>query len=166
MVKHIIHITFLIIGICFQGFSQSDISLRQGFEVNAGIGFRGISESKKMFVKSTVSLGYNKPVHPILDLKLLLEGFYSDRTDVYQGLAEATEKYSSGIQVGVDLHFDRLALTFGLGKYIYFKSTRNVWMYSNLGFRFRMTDHLKLLWIFKAHRNEADYMNFGIGYSF
>ena len=117
-------------------------------------------------MKGMGSIGVSKTIHPIFDVKLLLEGFYSERIDVYQGLAEASNKWSSGIQVAGDLYFDRLALTFGLGKYIYFKSLHNVWMYSSLGFRFRASEHINLLWIFKAHQNEADFMNFGIGYRF
>ncbi len=157
----------LLFSLCLSAVYAQDFNGKDGyFEFNSAIGFRGISETKNTFKKVYFSAGYSTKVHPVFDTKLLLESFYSERIDVYQGLAEASDKWSIGLQLAGDLYFDKLILTFGLGKYLYFQSPHGVWMYSSLGFRYRLTKHLNLLWIFKAHRNEADFMNFGLGYRF
>lgn len=149
------------LGLGKQVFSQTDYQ----FNSYIGLGFRGIPETREAFPKLQLSTGITKNF-TWWQYRLELQGFYSQNIQTYQGLAEHNQRWTIGLCALGVLKMDNLHFLFGLGPYLHGSSRANVWMYSQLGFNYYLHPSIYLGWVFKAHRHEADFMNFGIGFAF
>jgi len=71
-----------------------------------------------------------------------------------------------GVYTGYVLPLDKLHFVLGMGGYIrdeYFQDSR---LYHRLGMRYQVTPHLLINFTLKTHWAKADYVEYGIGYTF
>lgn len=148
---------------------------RNTVEVHVGIGRRALINSRQGVFRGTASLNYNWRIHKYWDIKTGLDVIYWNT--VYKGLpndpgyllrSTSYEHFAYALFVGGDFKMDRVTFQTGVGYYLYFKTLDlwNVKYYTKIGLRYQLTKHLSTGFFLRAHANEADYMDFGIGYKF
>lgn len=146
---------------------------RNTVEISAGIGQRGISTINKSVFRSTLTLGYNIQLHPIIDLKLASDVLYYDNVTENILKAGSNEHFAYGIVLGSDFKLNRIIFTNGIGRYLYFNSkweddlpNDEINYYTKIGFRYLITKNLTAGFIMRAHRVQADYVDFGLSVKF
>ncbi|MDP2423726.1 MAG: acyloxyacyl hydrolase [Bacteroidales bacterium] len=70
-----------------------------------------------------------------------------------------------GIYGAFELDFNRLAVVYNLGFYVFYKAEPIKPMYQKVGLRYRLNDRVFAALSLKAHRNKAEYTQLGLGYT-
>lgn len=144
-------------------------------ELNAGIGRRAYINSKDAMLRGMLSLNYNYKINNVFYLRSGLDLNYYDHAfnGDYKGpgyilTATSYEKYSVGLFLGGEIVMDKIIFLGGMSRYVYYKplAQYNMKFYSKLGFKYLISPHINVGFFLKAHANEADYLDFGIGYKF
>lgn len=135
---------------------------RNSVEIAAGIGRRGIINQQKGVLRGTGSLFYNVRIHSLWDLKIGADAIWYERTDQNLLLATSYEKWAYGAVIGSDFKMNRIIFTNGIGRYLYFNSRYPIRFYTRIGFKYAISKHLNVGFFMRAHRYQADYLDFGI----
>lgn len=135
---------------------------RNTFELAAGLGQRGIINTKEGVLRGTGSLFYNIRFHALWDLKLGADALYYDRTDQNLLLATSYDKWAYGAVLGADFTMSRIIFHSGMGRYVYFKGRYPIRYYTRIGFRYVISPHLTAGFFMRAHKSQADYIDFGL----
>lgn len=75
-----------------------------------------------------------------------------------------TDLYRSGIHLSHNLIYNRLSLVFNAGYYFYTRYVEITSVYSRLGLRYKISNHLLANLTLKSHFAQADFIEWGIGY--
>lgn len=101
-------------------------------------------------------------------VELGLDLFYKGSTMDYK--PELAKSHLSIIQSGVSLAYvlplDKLSFTVGMGVYTHDRYKPETPFYHRVGMRYQLMKHLKLNLTLKSHWGKADYIEYGIGYTF
>lgn len=137
-------------------------------EFSAGAGRRGMINRQEGVFRSTLSANFSMRIHPVVSLKLGLDALYFDRTNENLLLAWSGKNWAYGITAGSDFKMGRIIFSNGIGRYLQFDS---VWeknnpgdqikYYTKIGFKYIITQHLLIGFMMRAHRAQADYIDFG-----
>ena len=76
------------------------------------------------------------------------------------------DMYSLGIHGGWHLSYRRLTMLIMAGYYLYNRDAMLSPVYSRLGLQYRCTEHILVNVSLKAHNAVADFVEWGVGYSF
>lgn len=139
----------------------------------SGIGRRGLINERKAILRSTTTLYFNQPIHPIIDLKLGLDAIYFENTDVNILKGWSRDHWAYGLVVGTDIKLNKIYFHCGMARYLYFKSVYNethpkdpIRYYTKMGFRYQFLPHWSIGFTMRAHRTQADYIDFNLGWRF
>ncbi len=146
---------------------------RSTFEISAGGGRRGIINSLRGVGRATITAGYNLRINAVVDLKVAADALYFDKTNENLLKSWSAEPWAYGAVIGSDFKLNRIIFTNGVGRYIYFASVWNknspndmIQYYTKIGFRYLITKNLTAGFIMRAHRTQADYIDFGVSVRF
>lgn len=148
---------------------------RSHAEVNIGMGRRAYINSKDAMLRGMLSANYNYKINTVfyvrsgLDLNYYDHAFNGDYLGPgYILTATSYKKYSVGLFLGGEVVMNRIIFQGGMSRYIYYKPLPqyNLKYYSRIGFKYLISPHVNVGFFLKAHNNEADYLDFGIGYKF
>lgn len=122
------------------------------------------------YFASTLSFNCSRNINYLQRIGLGMDIFFdaSIETSIeYYDEVESAHKdlYRSGIHISHDLVYSRLALVFNTGYYFYTKYVEITSLYSRLGLRYKVTDHLLANLTLKTHFAQADFIEWGIGYT-
>ncbi len=158
----------------FEASAQRSLN-RNHFETNIGIGRRAYINSKSAMLRGMFSINYNYHVNNVFYLRTGLDVNYYDHVfnGDYYGLgyivkSTSLEKYSYGLFLGGEIVMNRIVFQGGMTRYLYYKPLPqyNFKYFSRIGFKYLVSPHFNVGFFLKAHANEADYLDFGIGYKF
>ncbi len=135
----------------------------------------GIISAKEVFPTGgkkypiyALSLVGKKIFTPKTGMELGLDFIYKTSINAYKPQIHKTKEGIAqiGLYCGYVLPLDKLQFVLGMGLYVrdeYFPDSR---MYHRLGMRYQLTDKLLLNFTLKTHWAKADYVEYGIGYTF
>ncbi len=114
------------------------------------------------------SLVGKKIFTPKTGMELGLDFIYKTSINAYKPQIHKTKEGIAqlGLYCGYVLPLDKLQFVLGMGLYVrdeYFPDSR---MYHRLGMRYQLTDKLLINFTLKTHWAKADYVEYGIGYTF
>jgi hypothetical protein len=159
--------------VCFAN-AQPSLN-RSHAELNIGAGRRAYINSKNAMLRGMLSANYNYKINNVfylrsgLDLNYYEHAFNGDYSGPgYILTATSQENYSVGLFLGGEVVMNRIIFQGGMSRYIYYKPLPqyNLKYYSRIGFKYLISPHVNVGFFLKAHNNEADYLDFGIGYKF
>jgi len=77
-----------------------------------------------------------------------------------------SDLYQAGIHAGIYSRYSRLTIMFQVGDYIYATYCKHASFYSRIGFRYKIHDHILFNFSLKSHYAIADFVEWGVAYSF
>ena len=105
---------------------------------------------------------------PKSGLELSFDFIYKTSINAYRTeVVKSKESIAQlGVYAGYILPLDKLHFILGMGMYIRDEYNPDDRLYHRLGMRYYLTDHLMLNFTLKTHWAKADYVEYGIGYTF
>ncbi|NEU07427.1 acyloxyacyl hydrolase [Flavihumibacter sp. R14] len=145
---------------------------RNNFELNLGIGRRGISESRKGLLKSGFYAGYNFFLNDLISFKSGFDAVYyytpfdpapGRSIETYQKYATSYDKWRAGVSVGPEMTIWRLALNAQVGKYLHYNSFHKKikWFWTS-GLTYYVAPRVGLQAKTYFHVGQADFINYGL----
>lgn len=100
-------------------------------------------------------------------IELYADGFYKSSLLAYDrsGMTP-TNIFQAGIFAAYNLYISKIRIVVGMGGYVYDKFNLNGRFYQRLGVKYQINKHLVTGLIIKSHWAKADYIEYGIGYTF
>lgn len=139
---------------------------RSYLELAAGGGYRGLINEQKNVFRSTLSANANLYLTKCIDLKVGMDFLWYSTPGLYLLRSTSYDPWAYAAFGGIDIKFNRMTASGGVGKYLYFNSLFNIRYYTKLGFRYLITKHVFVGLSLRSHVREADYTDFNIGYKF
>ena len=146
--------------------------VKSNFELNVGIGRRGVFESHKGLLKSGLYAGYNLFLTEMLSLRSGFDAVYYytpfDPTpgrdiQTFQYYGTSYDRWRTGVTLGAEISMWRLALNAQAGKYLhynsYYKNTNWFW---TTGLVYYMAPRVGVQAKTYFHGNQADFINYGL----
>ncbi|MBN9294187.1 MAG: acyloxyacyl hydrolase [Flavobacteriia bacterium] len=101
-------------------------------------------------------------------IEIYADGFYktSILNDVYRDDTTPWNVIQAGVFSAYNLYINKLRVVVGLGAYVYDKFKPDGPIYTRLGFKYQINNHLLAVVGLKSHWAKADYVEYGIGYTF
>lgn len=105
---------------------------------------------------------------PAVGMEVSLDGMYSESLRTYESDVpiKNSELMQLGLFTGYILPFDRFHLLVGMGVYLRDKFHFQEPVYHRVGMRYRFDNGLNINLVLKSHWARADYVEYGIGYTF
>lgn len=149
------------------------VQLRKNtFELNFGIGRRGVYESHDGLLKSGIYAGYNYYINDILSLRSGFDAVYyytpfnpAPGRDIqtFQYYGTSYDKWRTGVSLGAEASIWRLALNAQAGKYLHYNSYyKDIAWFWTTGLTYHLTPHIGLQAKTYFHRSQADFINYGL----
>jgi hypothetical protein len=145
---------------------------RSNFELNLGIGRRGVFESQKGLLKSGLYAGYNFFLNEILTLKSGFDAVYyytpfdpAPGRDIqtFQYYGTSYDKWRTGLTLGAEVTLWRLALNAQAGKYLHYNSYyKDINWFWTTGLSYYLTPRVGVQAKTYFHGNQADFINYGL----
>ena len=140
------------------------------FELNMGIGRRGVYESHDGLLKSGVYGGYNVYINDVLSLKSGFDAVYyytpfnpSAAIQTFQYYGTSLDKWRTGFSVGAETTLWRLALNGQVGKYLHYNSYyKNIDWFWTTGLIYYVSPHVGVQAKTYFHGSQADFINYGL----
>lgn len=142
------------------------------FELNLGIGRRGVYESHKGLLKSGLYAGYNVYVNEILSLKGGFDAVYyytpfdpAPGRDIqtFQYYGTSYDKWRTGLTLGGETTLWRLALNAQMGRYLHYNSYyKDINWFWTTGLTYYLNPHVGLQAKTYFHTSQADFINYGL----
>lgn len=122
----------------------------------------------KLFPIGNLSFVATKRLTNKSGIEIYADGFYKSSTLILTDKVGMTRWniIQAGVFGGYNLYINKLRVLVGLGVYVYDKYNPNGLFYSRLGFKYQINNHLVVLLGLKSHWAKADYVEYGIGYTF
>lgn len=140
------------------------------FEINLGIGRRGVYESREGLLKSGLYAGYNFFINDILTLKSGFDAVYYYKVfdgtiQTFQHYGTSNDKWRTGLSIGAETTLWRLALNAQVGKYLHYNSYSEYedinWFWTT-GLVYYVSPHVGLQAKTYLHGSQADFINYGL----
>ncbi|NEU07429.1 acyloxyacyl hydrolase [Flavihumibacter sp. R14] len=145
---------------------------RNNFELNLGVGRRGVFESRKGLLKSGLYAGYNLFLNDLISLKSGFDAVYyytpfdpAPGRDIqtFQYYGTSFDKWRAGVSGGAEIAVWRLALNAQLGKYLYYNSYYpDVNWFWTSGLTYYVAPRVGLQAKTYFHKSQADFINYGL----
>lgn len=122
----------------------------------------------KKFPVMAMNLVARRFFKPTVGMEVTLDAMYKGSLRTYAPDVPMTnaELIQLGVFAGYLLPFDRLHLVLGMGYYVRDKFKFQETMYHRIGMRYVFDNGLNLNFVLKSHWARADYIEYGIGYTF
>lgn len=122
----------------------------------------------KLYPVGNLSFIVTKRFTNLSGIELYADGFYKTTAFGSVRRAEMTpwNIIQAGIFGGYNLYINKLRVLVGLGAYVYDKFLFDGRFYARLGFKYQATKHVHINLGLKSHWAKADYVEYGIGYTF
>ncbi len=122
----------------------------------------------KLFPIGSLSFVVTKRFTKKSGIEIYADGFYKSSIISDPNRIDATNWniIQAGIFGGYNLYINKLRVVIGLGAYVFDKYNPNGLFYSRLGFKYQINKHLVAVLGLKSHWAKADYVEYGIGYTF
>ena len=146
------------------------------FEINLGIGRRGVIESHEGLLKSGLYAGYNFYINDILMLKSGLDAVYyytpfiptqEKGVQTFQYYGTSYDRWRTGLSLGAETTLWRFSVNAQFGRYIYYNSYYPDinWYWTN-SLIYNIDQHIGFQAKTYMHKSQADYINFGFALKF
>jgi hypothetical protein len=145
---------------------------RSNFELNLGIGRRGVFESQKGLLKSGLYAGYNLYLNEVLTLKSGFDAVYyytpfdpAPGRDIqtFQYYGTSYDKWRTGLTLGAEITLWRLALNAQAGKYLHYDSYyKDINWFWTTGLTYYLAPRVGVQAKTYFHGNQADFINYGL----
>lgn len=145
---------------------------KNSFELNLGIGRRGVYESHKGLLKSGLYAGYNFYVNEIFTLKGGFDAVYyytvfdpspARGIQTFQYYGTSYDKWRTGVSFGGETTMWRLALNAQMGKYLHYNSYyKDINWFWTTGLTYYVNPHVGLQAKTYFHTSQADFINYGL----
>lgn len=121
----------------------------------------------KFYPIGNLSFIVSKRFNRMSGLELYADGFYksSQMAKNHPGMTH-TNLFQAGIMAAYNLHISKIRVVIGLGGYVFDKFRLDGIFYHRLGVKYQINKHLVTGLIIKSHWAKADYIEYGIGYTF
>ncbi|HRO74996.1 MAG TPA: acyloxyacyl hydrolase [Crocinitomicaceae bacterium] len=148
---------------------QLNIDKKWKFNITGVLSFKEVYPIHgKLFPVGNLSFIATKRFTPKSGIELYADGFYKPSTLSNPSLVDANKwnVTQAGIMGAYNLYINRLRIHVGLGAYVYDKFNPDGRFYTRLGFKYQINKHLLATIGLKSHWAKADYIEYGIGYTF
>ena len=145
---------------------------RSTFELNVGIGRRGVYESHKGLLKSGLYAGYNLYINEIMTLKSGFDAVYyytafdpAPGRDIqtFQYYGTSYDKWRTGLTLGPEISLWRLSLNAQAGKYLHYNSYyKDINWFWTTGLTYYLSPRVGVQAKTYFHGNQADFINYGL----
>ena len=138
------------------------------FEINLGIGRRGLFEREGGLLKSGLYTGYNFHINDLFSLKSGFDAVYyytpfDGTINTFQYYGTSFDRWRTGISLGGEATFWRLALNAQAGKYLHFNSYyKDINWYWTTGLIYHLSPNMGIQAKTYLHKSQADFINFGL----
>jgi hypothetical protein len=122
----------------------------------------------KLYPVGNLSFIVTKRFTNLSGIEIYADGFYKTTAFGSVRRAEMTNWniMQAGMFGGYNLYLNKLRVLVGLGAYVYDKFLFDGRFYARLGFKYQVIKHLHVVLGLKSHWAKADYVEYGIGYTF
>lgn len=172
-----VNMVFSSIGI---GYQFKDVELKtKEVKINLDkkwkFGLQGVFSCKedypiggKLYPIGNLSFVVTKRFTNLSGIEIYADGFYKTTAFGSVRRAEMTNWniIQAGLFGGYNLYLNKLRVLVGLGAYVYDKFLFDGRFYARLGFKYQIIKHLHVNLGLKSHWAKADYVEYGIGYTF
>ncbi|HUH33387.1 MAG TPA: acyloxyacyl hydrolase, partial [Daejeonella sp.] len=143
---------------------------RNTFELNMGIGRRGVFEGHDGLLKSGLYGGYNVYINDVFSLKSGFDAVYyytpfdpALGVKTFQYYGTSYDKWRTGLSAGVETTIWRLALNGQVGKYLHYNSYyKNIDWFWTTGVVYYVSPHMGIQAKTYFHGSQADFINYGL----
>lgn len=121
-----------------------------------------------LYPLGSISFVVRKRFTNISGLQLNADGFYKTATlhsDKYDGKSPLNI-LQGGVFAGYNLYLNKVRLTLGIGGYVYDKYRLDPNFYARLSMEYLIGKHFSVLLGIKSHWAKADYVEYGVSYTF
>lgn len=142
------------------------------FELNLGVGRRGVFESHDGLLKSGVYGGYNYYINDLLSLKAGFDAVYYytpfDPTpgrdiQTFQYYGTSYDKWRTGVSAGGETTLWRLAVNAQVGKYLHYNSYyKGIEWFWTTGLIYYVSPNAGIQAKTYFHGSQADFINYGL----
>lgn len=124
-----------------------------------------------IYLASSLSFDYRYALNLKYEFGMGLDFFYDEsigdnKESATQELAENSDAYQMGIHGGMAIRYNNFRVILHMGTYLLSSYNKYASVYTRIGMRYSLGNHVMLNYTLKAHYAIADYMEFGIGYRF
>ncbi len=141
---------------------------KSSFELNVGIGRRGIFEQHGGLLKSGVFAGYNWYLNKAFSFKTGFDAVYyytvfDGDIKTFQYYGTSNDQWRTGLSAGPEVSIWRFGLNAQLGKYLHFnRYYEDIKWFWTTGLVYQLTPNVGLQAKTYFHRSQADFINYGL----